>query len=315
MKRCPECRRDYYDDSLHYCLDDGTELLEGPASDARASEPATAVLPTVAIPSERPTLQHVDTEAKRSVSWSKWTAALLLGLGFVAAAYWFLIRRDVAQIPPPQPKLTQITFADGVEEYPAWSSDGIRVAYSGEVGNVRKIFIKQIDSGDERQLTLGDTDDIQAVWSPDGSTILFVRAQKPNQKLQPTDVFGTFEGGDIWSVDVQSGTEAKIVEDAFNPAFSPDGKSIAYDASRSGPRRIWTSNSGGYNPQQISTDVSEEASHVRPRWSSDGKRIVFQNIERTKFNIRTVEVAGRNMTWITNDLYNNLNPVWSYKNN
>ncbi|MBX3282633.1 MAG: tetratricopeptide repeat protein [Acidobacteria bacterium] len=32
MKRCPECRRDYYDDSLFYCLDDGNALLEGPAS-------------------------------------------------------------------------------------------------------------------------------------------------------------------------------------------------------------------------------------------------------------------------------------------
>jgi len=32
MKRCPECRRDYYDDSLSYCLDDGSALVEGPAS-------------------------------------------------------------------------------------------------------------------------------------------------------------------------------------------------------------------------------------------------------------------------------------------
>ena len=44
MKRCPECRRDYYDDSLLYCLDDGSSLLEGPAS---ADEPATAVFPSV----------------------------------------------------------------------------------------------------------------------------------------------------------------------------------------------------------------------------------------------------------------------------
>ena len=41
MKRCPECRRDYYDDSLIYCLDDGTALLEGPAT---TDEPATAIL-------------------------------------------------------------------------------------------------------------------------------------------------------------------------------------------------------------------------------------------------------------------------------
>lgn len=32
MKRCPECRRDYYDDSLAFCLDDGSALLEGPAT-------------------------------------------------------------------------------------------------------------------------------------------------------------------------------------------------------------------------------------------------------------------------------------------
>lgn len=32
MKRCPECRRDYYDNSLVYCLDDGSLLLDGPAS-------------------------------------------------------------------------------------------------------------------------------------------------------------------------------------------------------------------------------------------------------------------------------------------
>src|SRR5438874_12392134 len=37
MKRCPECRRDYYDDTLIYCLDDGNALLEGPAS---ADDPA-----------------------------------------------------------------------------------------------------------------------------------------------------------------------------------------------------------------------------------------------------------------------------------
>ena len=41
MKRCPECRRDYYDDTLRYCLDDGNALLEGPAS---VNEPMTAIL-------------------------------------------------------------------------------------------------------------------------------------------------------------------------------------------------------------------------------------------------------------------------------
>ena len=41
MKRCPECRRDYYDDTLLYCLDDGNALLEGPAT-AKSEPPASA---------------------------------------------------------------------------------------------------------------------------------------------------------------------------------------------------------------------------------------------------------------------------------
>ena len=46
MKRCPECRRDYYDETLLYCLDDGNPLLEGPASGSfSGDEPATAILP------------------------------------------------------------------------------------------------------------------------------------------------------------------------------------------------------------------------------------------------------------------------------
>src|SRR5438045_4069142 len=41
MKRCPECRRDYFDETLLYCLDDGSALLEGPGS---VDEAATAIL-------------------------------------------------------------------------------------------------------------------------------------------------------------------------------------------------------------------------------------------------------------------------------
>lgn len=33
MRRCPHCRRDYYDETLLYCLDDGAHLVDGPASD------------------------------------------------------------------------------------------------------------------------------------------------------------------------------------------------------------------------------------------------------------------------------------------
>jgi TolB-like protein/Flp pilus assembly protein TadD len=64
MKRCPECRRDYYDDTLLYCLDDGKALLEGPAS---ADEPAKAILHSTAVPGEAPTRAQINTTNKTAI--------------------------------------------------------------------------------------------------------------------------------------------------------------------------------------------------------------------------------------------------------
>jgi Predicted integral membrane protein len=40
MKRCPQCRRAYHDDTLSYCLDDGVQLVYGPGD----PDPETAIL-------------------------------------------------------------------------------------------------------------------------------------------------------------------------------------------------------------------------------------------------------------------------------
>ena len=61
MKRCPECRRDYFDDSLLYCLDDGTALLEGPSSSPGRDEPQTAILHETSPPNEAATRAQIHT--------------------------------------------------------------------------------------------------------------------------------------------------------------------------------------------------------------------------------------------------------------
>jgi TolB-like protein/Flp pilus assembly protein TadD len=45
MKRCQQCGRDYNDDSMAFCLDDGSALLFGPARSDEFGEPLTAILP------------------------------------------------------------------------------------------------------------------------------------------------------------------------------------------------------------------------------------------------------------------------------
>jgi Tol biopolymer transport system component len=207
--------------------------------------------------------------------------------------------------------LKQLTFAGGVEEYPNWSPDGSMIAFSGEVGGFKKIFTKQLATGEETQLTKGASDDIQPSWTSDANTILFVRSHQANGKLEPGDIFGQYDGGDIWSIDVRSGKESKIIENAFNPSPRPDGQSIAFDASLSGARRIWIADNRGRNPRQITTDSSEAVAHIMPRWSPDGANIVFQNMERTTFDLKAVNVSSGKMTWITNDLFRDIGPVWA----
>jgi len=64
MKRCPECRRDYYNEALLYCLDDGNALLEGPAA---MDEPATAILQSTAAPGEAPTRVQINTTNETAI--------------------------------------------------------------------------------------------------------------------------------------------------------------------------------------------------------------------------------------------------------
>ena len=76
MKRCPECRRDYYDDTLLYCLDDGNALLEGPANRSEppvsaggqvGDEPQTAILHSTDAPGEAPTRAQINTTNETAI--------------------------------------------------------------------------------------------------------------------------------------------------------------------------------------------------------------------------------------------------------
>lgn len=67
MKRCPECGRNYNDESMSFCLDDGSELLFGPASASGGDEPATAILHSTAAPGEAPTRAQIYTTDQTAI--------------------------------------------------------------------------------------------------------------------------------------------------------------------------------------------------------------------------------------------------------
>jgi TolB-like protein/Tfp pilus assembly protein PilF len=69
MKRCPECRRDYYDDTLAYCLEDGTALVQGSVAPALelSDGPATAMLHGTATPENALTRAQIGMTEKTAV--------------------------------------------------------------------------------------------------------------------------------------------------------------------------------------------------------------------------------------------------------
>jgi eukaryotic-like serine/threonine-protein kinase len=209
-------------------------------------------------------------------------------------------------------KLTQISFGPGLEEWPAWAPDGRHLAYTGEMDGYRQLVLREMPGGQERRLTLDPRDHIQPAWSPDGTRLVFVRAKAERGKLEPSDLRGWyFEGGDVWSREIASGAEAELVDDAFDPAYSPDGTRLAFDAERAGPRRIWLTDATGHNPRQVTSDSSEAVAHTEPRWSPDGSRLAFRRIEKTRSQIVVVDLASQAMTRVTNGNSADLDPVWS----
>ena len=95
-------------------------------------------------------------------------------------------------------------------------------------------------------------------WSPDSEKIVFFG----------TD--GKFKG-DIWTVSVEDGALTQITNDPvfeMNPIWSPDGKTIAYNKSRS---EIWAVSPDGRNPRKI-IDVRRGSPVV---WSPDSNWLLF----------------------------------------
>src|SRR6185369_6748948 len=93
MKRCPQCRRDYFDDSLSFCLEDGSPLVYGVSDD----DPATAILPESATKAQiYPTDQTSDptpqTAASRKNSLIAGAVGILLVTTLGIGSYFYYSR-------------------------------------------------------------------------------------------------------------------------------------------------------------------------------------------------------------------------------
>lgn len=285
MKRCPECRRDYLDDSLLYCLDDGTALLDGPASDGGAVEPLTAKM-RISVPSslgrrssESATRVRFDTKH----SWAggnsafKWGMVAMLIIGTCIGAFFAYRYLRAPAVAPPRTdlnlKIERLT-GNGKVSHAAISPDGKFLAYSQSEAGTESLWVKQISTNSNVQIVapslIDKYDDL--VFTPDGSFVYFTGKNTDNPARS------------AFRVPTLGGSLTKGSTNAYGISFSPDGKQYVFarGSSETSETELVIANADGSNERQLASKSGHQFFTDTPTWSPDGKMIACPVGDDTK---------------------------------
>jgi dipeptidyl aminopeptidase/acylaminoacyl peptidase len=182
---------------------------------------------------------------------------------------------------------------------PRWSPDGSRLAFvSGREEKAKQLYVIPAAGGEPQRLTDLDEDVGEVTWSPDGTRLAFsARVRDPeyqeedDKKRRPRrftrlqfklDNEGWI--GDrrrhLFTVPADgSAAPTQLTDGDYedqHPAWSPDGKKIAFASLRSEDwdveleRHVYVVDAGGGEPAQL---TEGEAWYEAPSWSADGSQI------------------------------------------
>jgi len=181
---------------------------------------------------------------------------LVLALLAAGIATFALLSRDTAPADPP--RLRMLTYS-GRDSAPAASPDGRLIAFVSTRDGARRVWLKQLSDGTEAPVTSGP-DDSAPRFSPDGTLLLFTRTASGESALYRVAVVG--------------GEPRKLIDNAFEGDWSPDGKRVAFVRNRDAPDRFSTVCIASLDDGAIREIMaSTEEDFSSPRWSPDAKWI------------------------------------------
>lgn len=196
-------------------------------------------------------------------------------------------------------KSVQLTRADKSSTNPRWSPDGQWLAFlSNRIEDKNQIFLIDPSGGEARQLTKSETAINTFAWSEDGKTIAYTATEPTAQVLKDRkEYYGDFDvvrAGynhvHIWTLNVAEAMKAPLAGkqrtkkkdfsvDSFS--WSPDGSTIAFSATIN-PDLIQGTTGDIYllklSDDSVKKIVDQPGPDTNPRFSPDGKQIVFSTV-------------------------------------
>jgi serine/threonine protein kinase len=95
----------------------------------------------------------------------------------------------------------------------------------------------------------------------------------------------------------------------YHAQYSPDGKRLAFESTRSGENTVWVSNADGSEAVPL---VSSRGAHAgSPSWSPDGQRIAFDWNLGGHWDVYLINLSGGSSVRLTTDPAGSDTPTWS----
>jgi TolB protein len=190
----------------------------------------------------------------------------------------------------------------GAAVSPAWHPSGGQIAYSVFGDHGTRIVVRDMRTGQARQVAGQTGLNITPTFSPDGSTLAYAHGDENGTDLVLTDAAGGSPGHRIT---VGRGT------DNVSPSYSPDGRHIAFTSGRSGHPEVYTADVDGANVELLtSVGFGSQSYRSNPDWSPDGRLVAFQAQLGGRFQIMTISLRDRSVKQLTSEGINE-DPAWA----